>query len=198
MKKIGLMGGTFDPVHNAHIALAKYAMEQYALESVIFMTSGNPPHKTDDVTDASIRLKMVELATAENDDFWVSDYEVKKMGYSYSAQTLSYLKDKYQDYEIYFIIGEDSLENINTWYEPSKIFKMATLLVYPRTSKERLENLIKEKSKEFNAKIYIIDAPVFSISSTSIREMIKEGKDVNSMIPKKVYQYIKDRGLYGY
>ena len=198
MKKIGLMGGTFDPIHNAHISLAKYAKKQYNLDSVIFMTGGNPPHKKDKcVTDAKIRYEMTKIAIDGIDGFFASDYEVNKEDYSYSVNTLKWLLDKYKDAQIYFIIGEDSLSYIDKWYKPQEIVSLCTLLVYPRVSMETLRAMAQAVKSNLGGDIKIINAPVFNISSTDIRERIKQGLDVNEMLPYAVYEYIKDNKLYG-
>ncbi len=198
MRKIGLMGGTFDPVHNAHIALAKYAKKQYNLESVIFMTGGNPPHKRDKhITDAKHRYEMTRLAIDGIDGFFASDYEIKKPEYSYSADTLKWLSDKYPGARLYFIIGEDSLAYIDKWYHPAKLVSLCKLLVYPRDSIKTLETMADKVRKELDADIGIIDAPVMDISSTDIRERIGKDLDVSDMLPKPVLDYIKDKKLYG-
>ena len=191
--KIGIFGGTFDPIHNAHLIIAQYAREQLGIDKMVLMPSGNPPHKKA-LTDKSIRYEMVRLAA--EDDFEVCRYEVDREEYSYTVNTLKYLNEKYPDDEIYFVIGEDSLSDIYKWYKPEEILKLCTLLVFGRKSKETLLNKISEVKKALGGDILAIEAPVFEISSTDIRNRIKNGKSVKHMIPEKVRDYIEKSGLY--
>lgn len=197
MRRIGLMGGTFNPVHKAHLEIAKSAKKQYNLDEVIFMTSGNPPHKTDkDIVDANLRYEMVKLAVSDYDGFSVSDYEVKKSDYSYSANTLKWLKETYPKDEIYFLIGEDSLAYIDKWYHTEIILSLCTLLVYPRTNMENLKRLVDKTKFELGGEIFVINSRVYNISSTRIRNGIKENTDVSDMLCQKVSDFIKEKGLY--
>lgn len=191
--KIGIMGGTFDPIHNAHLIIAAYAREQFGLDELVFMTGGNPPHKTG-VTDKYIRNEMTKLAVGN--DFEISDYEVEKEEYSYTLRTLEYMKAKYPEDELFFIIGEDSLRDIGKWYHPEEILKLCTLLVFPRNAAETLEQEIAATKERFGGKILAVDAPVFGISSSEIRERIRQGKSVKHMLPEPVWAYIREHGLY--
>ncbi len=191
--KIGIMGGTFNPIHNAHIYIARSAREQYELDRIVFMPSGNPPHKTC-VTDKKYRYEMTKLAVGN--EFDVSDYEVNKEEYSYTLNTLKYFHTIYPDDEIYFIIGEDSLNDIFDWYKPNEIVKLCKLLVFPRVSLENTTKTAKEVMGKLDARIYVINSPIFNISSTKIREMIKNGDDVQNLISKEVLKYINENELY--
>ena len=198
MKKIGLMGGTFDPIHPAHIEIAKCAKEQYNLDEVIFMTSGNPPHKKgQNVTDAKLRLEMVRLAINGIDGFTASDYEVNKPEYSYSVNTLKWLHTEYPDAEIYFLIGEDSLDYIDKWYRPEEILNLCTVLVYPRIGMETLKRTLIETQSVLGGDIRIIEAPVYGVSSTQIRNVIGSGADASELLNERVYEYIRRNNLYG-
>lgn len=198
MKRIGLMGGTFDPIHLAHTEIAKSAMEQYGLDKVIFMTSGNPPHKSDKtVTDALVRHEMVKLAIDGIHGFLASDYEVKKTEPSYSVNTLKWLKNEYNGAEIFFLLGEDSLDYIEKWYHPRELLSLCTVLVYPRTSMETLREIVRKKTAELGGDIRIIDAPVYRASSTDLRNGISQGVDVSDMIDERVLTFVKKNKLYG-
>ena len=198
MRKIGLMGGTFDPIHTAHIEIAKCAREQYDLDEVIFMTSGNPPHKRgQNVTDAKARLEMVRIAIDGIDGFRASDYEVNKTEYSYSVNTLKWLHTEYPDAQIYFLIGEDSLDYIDKWYRPEEILDLCTVLVYPRLSMETLRRTLIEKQSVLGGDIRVIDADVCGVSSTQIRNIIESGQDASELLDKRVYEYIRQSNLYG-
>ncbi|MGN0182770.1 MAG: nicotinate-nucleotide adenylyltransferase [Candidatus Ornithomonoglobus sp.] len=196
MKKIGILGGTFDPVHNGHMIIARKAMEQFGLDEVRIMTGGKPPHKRNvDITSAEVRHEMVKLAAAGEDGLVPFDYELNKKTYSYTFQTLTELNEKYPEVEWYFIIGEDSLRDILKWYKPEIIVKKCILLVYPRGGGSVTE-LIKERSAQLNGDIREIHAPVFGISSTDIRQRVSEGKSVKYFVPDKVEEYIKEHKLY--
>lgn len=197
MKKIGILGGTFDPIHCGHIVVARYAMEQYGLNEVWFMTGGNPPHKRDnDVTDAVIRHKMVEIAVSGEMGFVPFDFEVYKQTYSYTAETMTELKEKYPDTEFYFIIGEDSLHDLPDWYMPEVIVSKCVILSYPRGAESRLGEIIIERKKRFSADIRPIDAPLMGMSSSEIRSRVMHGKSIYGLVPDVVNQYIKNNNLY--
>lgn len=191
--KIGIMGGTFDPIHNAHIITARFAAEQYGIERMMFMTSGNPPHKSG-VTDKYIRNRMTELGV--DGEFEVNTYETDKTDYSYTLHTLRHFKETNPNDDIYFIIGEDSLRDIGKWHKPQEILKLCTLLVFPRTSLKSLNELIKQTETELDGEILPVDSPVMELSSTMIRRRIEDGKSVKHMIPDKVLEYIEENGLY--
>lgn len=195
MRKIGIMGGTFNPVHNAHLIMARYAKEQYGLDDIIFMTSGNPPHKKNmDMPDAKVRHEMLKAAIGNDADFTADDYEVNLSEYSYSVNTLRHLKKLYPDDSIYFIIGGDSLCDFPKWYKPQEILSLCTLLVYPR--KTDTEADINKTKEMYGGDIFLINSPEIEISSTEIRKRLAEGKSVRHMIPDSVLEYIRKNKLY--
>lgn len=196
MKRIGILGGTFDPIHLGHIELARAALREYALCEVRVMTGGMPPHKRGKITDAAIRHEMTELALSDEEKIIPYDYEVSKTDYSYTAKTLTELKKLHPDWEIYFIIGEDSLRDLPDWYEPETVVKNCILLVYPRDNNSDLNKLINERKKQLDADIRSITAPIVDVSSTDIRNRIKAGKDIDAFVPEKVATFIKEKGLY--
>lgn len=193
--RTGIMGGTFNPVHNAHLLIAQKAQAQYGLDRIVFITSGNPPHKKA-MTDARHRFNMTRLAISDNSSFVDDDFEVKRAEKSYTLYTLEYLKKKYPEDELFFIIGEDSLEDLPKWYKPDKILALASLLVFPRKSEKSLLNTLDEIKTYFSGEIFPIDAPVTDISSTEIRKRILNGENVREMLPDKVLEYIEENGLY--
>jgi nicotinate-nucleotide adenylyltransferase len=193
--KTGIMGGTFNPIHNAHLLIAQMAMEEYGLDRVIFMTSGNPPHKNDTMS-AQHRLNMTRIAIEGNGDFEDDDFEVNRTEKSYTLHTLEYLKSKYPEDKLFFIIGEDSLEDLPKWYRPNKILDLCTLLVFPRKSQKSLSKMIEGVPAEYRKRILPIHAPVMGFSSTEIRKRITDGKTVRYMIPDGVLEYIKSNHLY--
>ena len=196
MKKIGILGGTFDPIHLGHTELARCAQNQYDLDTVLVMTGGMPPHKRGKITDALIRHEMVKLALLGEEKIVAYDYEVAKTEYSYTAKTLTELKNIHPDWEIYFIIGEDSLSDLPDWYEPQTVTKNSILLVYPRDNNSDFDGLISERKKQFNADIRPLNAKILDISSTDIRKRIKDGKSVSGLVSEAVLEFIKEKGLY--
>lgn len=191
--KIGIFGGTFDPIHNAHLIIAQYAREQFEIDKMLIMPGGNPPHKKG-ITDKNIRYEMTILA-AES-DFEVSDYEIKKDDFSYTLNTLLHYKKLYPDDELFFVIGEDSLNDISSWYHPERILRLCTLLVFPRFDSCAAEKEIDRVKNALGGDIRLIDAPIFTVSSSEIRKRISEGKSVKHMLPENVRQYIEEKGLY--
>ena len=134
MRRIGILGGTFDPVHNGHLLLGEQAYREYGLDEIWFMPSHVPPHKKDHlITDGAARIRMLELATESIPYFTVSDFEMGREGNTYTAQTLALLKEAYPDIEVYFIIGADSLYQLESWYHPEQVMAQAVLLVSGRT-----------------------------------------------------------------
>ncbi len=188
------MGGTFDPPHKAHIAMAKAAYKEFSLDKVVFMTGGNPPHKTTQ-TDARIRNHMIKLGISGYREFEICEYEINKESYSYTSDTLKYLNEKYSEDTFYFIIGGDSLGAIFSWHEPEEILKRCVILVYPREGYPT-EDDVKNFNKEHRSDVRILHFPENKISSSDIREEIKKEKDVSKYVDSIVYEYIKRNNLY--
>ena len=196
MSRIGVMGGSFDPIHNGHLALAEKAALQFELDKVLFVTSGNPPHKKGRVVlDAQMRHKMVSIAIKNYQKFEPCDFEVNRDSYSYTVNTLQYLKKEYKDSELFFIIGADSLHNLRQWYKPRLICELCTLLVYPREGYD-LENDISEIKKEYYCKIEVINAEDIDISSTNIRRLLSKRKNAVGLVPRRVLKVIMRNGFY--
>lgn len=192
--KIGLMGGTFDPPHNAHINMAECAMKEYNLDKIMFMTGGNPPHKRTN-TPSLLRHHMIKLAIADNSDFFASSYEIEKTGYSYTSDTLKFLREEYPEDEFYFIIGGDSFEAIFSWHEPLEILKRCAILVYPRNGKPT-EKEIEDFNSEYNSRVFFLHAKEAEVSSSDIRREIADGRDMSEYLNSEVWQYIKRNLLY--
>ena len=197
--KIGIMGGTFDPIHYAHLATAEFIRDKYNLDKILFIPSGNPPHKQKKkIVDKYDRYKMVILATRNNDDFIVSDIEIERDKKTYTIDTLRELNEKYPNAKIYFITGADAVCDIETWKDVEENFKLATFIAATRPgisllrAQEKIENLIKK----YDAKIISVYVPSLDISSTYIREQIKEGRSVRYLVPESVEKYINNKSLY--
>ena len=200
--KIGIMGGTFDPIHNGHLMLGKTALEQYELDEVWFMPNGNPPHKKQSSikSDVKDRVAMTELAIRDNPRFRVELYEAERREISCSWETLGYFSSHYKDDTFYFIIGADSLFAIETWVHPERIFPVCTILAACRDeidTSEEMECQIKYLKKKYNAKICLLRSPLMNVSSHELRAMIKEGRSITGYVPRSVEEYIKKEELYG-
>lgn len=199
MKKYGIMGGTFNPIHLAHLYIAYEAKEQLNLDKVIFIPTGNPPHKKNNgIIDAEYRYNMVKKAIEGYEDFIISDYEVNKNGYSYTYETLKYLKNKYYDTEIFFISGGDSLMDIEKWREPEQVLKNCTFVAFNRGvyTKEILSEQKKKLEDKYKCKITLLDVVDIDISSSIIRKRIQDGKRVDFFLSKEVKDYIEENALY--
>lgn len=199
MKRYGIIGGTFDPIHNAHLYIAYEAKEQLGLEEVIFMPAGKQPLKTEKkVTPANLRYEMVKEAIKPFKEFSISDYEIKKEGLSYTYKTLEHFKKNNSDAELFFITGADCLINIDKWKEVSKIFNICTFVVFARggIDTESLEMHKKRVEEKYGGKIVVLKFKELEISSTDIRERVKSGKKVDFFIPERVNKLIEENNLY--
>lgn len=203
MKRYGIIGGTFDPIHNAHLYIAYEAREQLDLDEVIFMPAGKQPFKVNNiVTDSKLRYEMVKIATEPFNEFSVSSYEIEKGGLSFTYETLQHFKgesyDQNEDKELFFITGADCLISIEEWREVEKIFSLATLVVFARDGISKSEMIEKKKiiEEKYNGKIIILDLKELEISSTDIRERINQNKRIDFFVPQKVVDIIYNNELY--
>ncbi len=198
--KIGILGGTFNPIHNGHLRLAFSAFEQYNLNKVWVMISPTPPHKANsDILNITYRVDMVKLAISDYaDKLEFSDYELKRKGYIYTADTLTLLKNEYPDSEFYFIMGGDSLRDIEKWYKPQVVMKNAVILAAVRDDMDisAIEKQISYLKDKYEADIRLLQTHNIPISSTDIRKNIKAGISVTDMVPAKVAEYINHNKLY--
>lgn len=197
-KKIGIMGGTFDPIHYAHLATAEFIRDKYNLDKIVFIPSGNPPHKNIDITSKYDRYNMVLLGTANNENFLVSDIEVKRKSKTYTIDTLREFKQTYPNSKIYFITGADAICDIETWKCVEDNFKLATFIAAtrPGTSLVRTQEKIESLIKKYDAKIINVYVPSLDISSTYIRGQLKDKKSIRYLVPENVENYIYKNKLY--
>ena len=200
MKKVGIMGGTFDPIHIGHLILGENAYQQLGLSRVVFMPSGNPPHKKDREGRASDeqRMDMVKLAIASNTHFKFSSMEMNEDGYSYTYLTLEKLNEKHPDTRYYFIIGADSLFDFKGWKNPQRICDACTLVVATRnhTSDEELDKAIADVRETFGADIVKLNTENIDVSSHQLRDWIAAGKTIKYYAPDEVINYIKSYHVY--
>lgn len=200
MAKIGIMGGTFDPIHNGHLSLGRQAYKEFGLDEIWYMPTGQPPHKTDHkVTDTRYRCDMTRLGIEGEEEFCFSDFEVRQEGYTYTARTLKLLREQYPQHEFYFIIGADSLYEIEHWYHPREVMSQACLLVARREYEDAgysLEKQIRYLTEKYNARIYMLHFRRMDISSEELRRWAAVGKSIRAYVPKAVADYIEAHHLY--
>ncbi|NOR45385.1 MAG: nicotinate (nicotinamide) nucleotide adenylyltransferase [Candidatus Delongbacteria bacterium] len=184
-KKIGIFGGSFDPIHTGHLIICNIIKEELDLDTIIFVPAYKSPHKDiSRFTSPQIRYKMVELAIEDNKGFEISDFEISQSRSVYSIETIDYMKKKYSESELFFIIGADSYKNILTWKEPEMIKNKVKLVIASR-------NDIKVDKEDYLAK-----TPNIEISSSMIRDRIGEKLSIKYLVNSKVEHYIYEKSLY--
>ena len=200
-KKIGIMGGSFDPVHYGHLVLAEEVRQHFNLDRVIFIPVGKAPHKAHyKMEEAEVRYEMVELAIADNHYFEVSRMEIDSEETSYTVHTLEKMKQIYGDSsELYFITGADTLLDLDNWYEVDSVLKLCTFVGATRPG--YVSEILIEKAKSlrdrYKAEIELIAIPGLAISSTEIRDRLNKGVTVKYLVPDSVERYIIREGIYG-
>jgi nicotinate-nucleotide adenylyltransferase len=188
MKRIGILGGTFNPIHLGHLAMAQAALDYLNLDCVYFVPSSLPPHKdVKDLASGEDRYEMVKLAIKDNPKFQTSDFEIKKGGRSYSIDTVKFFRTKFsaQD-KLYFIIGQDSYNTLSTWKNIDELIKLVEFVVINRPGNKILQS---------NYAVTTVTMPEVDISSSSIREDIQK-KSLKNVLPQAVLQYIEKKKLY--
>ena len=199
MKSIGIMGGTFDPIHFGHIITAEEVKKEYDLDDVVFVPSGNPPHKKGKiVTAAEHRLAMVRLAIKDREGLSLSDMEIRRGGYSYALDTVNSFYDIYgEDRDIWFITGADAIVTISHWYKADELMKRCRFIAAARPGYALDEN--DRSIKTYRGRISLFPETALSISSSDIRSLISRGAGKDSlkdMLPAEVIDYIWEHGLY--
>ena len=197
MKKIGILGGSFNPIHNAHVKLAKAAFDQVKLDEMLIIPTYITNLKDNSfMVSADQRLKMCKLAVMDIDNFYVSDIDIRRKKITYTCDTINELKTE-RDADYYLILGADAYLNLYKWMNYRYILDNAYMIVAPRDGIK--SSTLIEKSKEYNGLgSVIMENEIEKLSSTLIRDMIKNGEDAKDYLSPKVYRYIKENGLYGY
>lgn len=194
--RLGLFGGTFDPIHLGHLILAEQCREACRLDRVWFVVAGEPPHKRGDRTPAHHRLEMVRIAIAGHPTFEVSEIETSRPGPHYSVDTLETIRRQRPNDELYFLIGADSLVDLPLWREPDRIARMATLVVVNRPGIEVADLSQVPDLGPGTQPVQFATVPPIGIASSDLRQRFAEGRSVRYMIPRGVEAYIDAHGLY--
>lgn len=198
--KLGIFGGTFDPIHNGHLVVAERVRTKMRLDHVLFIPAGRPWFKEGQtVTDARHRLEMTRLAVADNTHFAVSDMEVRRDGPTYTIDTLAALRgDMGEGVDFYFILGIDALNELHRWCRPCDVLDMATIVGVTRPGAEAVDRAALESVREgASDEVVIVDGPLIDISAADIRQRMSEGLSVRDIIPQAVEDYAKRHVLYG-
>lgn len=199
--KIGIMGGTFDPIHYGHLVLAEEIRNNFDLDKIFFVPAGTPPHKKKaGMTDKEQRYTMTLLASMTNPNFEVSKIEIESEEVSYTINTIKKIKEKLQNdqVEIYFITGADAIMEIETWKDYKELLTLCSFIgaTRPGIHAETLEHKIEELRTTYNAKIHLTRIPGLAISSTDIRNRVKEGRAFKYLLPESVEAFIVKNNLY--
>lgn len=199
LNSLGIMGGTFDPIHYGHLIAAEYARHEFNLEQVIFMPAARPPHKEiEQVLDSNHRYAMVNRAITGNPSFAISDLEMKRRGNSYTIDTIRHFLEQYPGTAIYFIMGADSLLTIDTWKDYKTLAQLCHFIVVTRPGYVINDNepVFKKLPAVVWDHIHFLPIPGLDISSSDIRERVITGRPIKYLLPLDVEQYIVETGLY--
>lgn len=198
--RIGIFGGTFDPVHLGHLVLAEQCREQCQLDAVWFVPAGVPPHKTgNEITPSAQRVEMLQLAIAGHERFRVETLELDRPGPSYTVETLKELRRRTPDGEFFLLLGADSVQDLPTWREPREIFRLATIVAVNRGDQagydpDRLSPWFPPEALQ---QIQAVRIPALDLSSRDIRERVRAGGSIRYLVPRAVEIYLTQHRLYG-
>ena len=197
--KIGILGGTFDPIHLGHLIIAEEAMASLGLDRVLFVPAGDPWMKADTaITPRQHRLAMVLAAVGDNPKFKVSPSELERFGPSYTVETLEEFQEDYGlQTELFFIIGADALKDFGKWHKPERLLELCTLAVVGRPSQESLDlSALEAVLPGIGKRVVMVDDVAMGVSATDIRGRVAEGRSIRYLVPPAVEAYIQEHGLY--
>lgn len=195
MKKIGIFGSSFNPIHMGHLIICEQARIRLDLDRILLVPTKNPYHKKTDFVDFTDRLKMANLSVENDSNFDISDVESLIEGNSYTYNVLKLLDKEFTDSRFYFIMGSDSLINFHTWYKYDELIKMLSFIVFKRPEDEDIAHLVERYSKKGMDIKYFDDLQI-QISSTYLRNSLAENKSVKYLVPDSAIDYINKKGLY--
>ena len=198
MQQIGLMGGSFNPIHCGHLNMGRAALESGVVERVLFLPSGNPPHKRAGLEDKLHRLAMARLAVMGEADMDVCAEEIEREGVIYTVDTLTILHEKMPDCRFHYLIGADTLRVLHTWRRPEDVIRLCAFLVVMRPGEDEAKmHEIADTWREKGADIAFLPCELMDISSTQIRARLESGQSLDGLVPEQVEAYIQKNGLYG-
>jgi len=196
-RRVGVLGGTFDPIHIGHLIIAEEAREHFALDEVLFVPARISPHKLgDSPADGGHRLRMVELAVAGNAHLSASRVDLDRPGPSYTVDTLEILRSRLGDVDLYFVMGMDSLGHLDMWREPKRILRLARLVVVTRPGHDVCVEALEQQLPGLRENVLLLTTVNVGISSTGIRERVRRGRSIRYRVPPGVDEYIREHGLY--
>lgn len=195
--RIGLFGGTFDPIHVGHLILAEQCREQAALDQVLFIPAARPPHKCDQpLTPFAQRVEMLELAIAGHPPFAIDKLELDRPGPSFTVDTLETLRHRQPGDELFLMVGADSLRDFPSWFQPERIATLATLLVVPRPEDQLATTANLANLPQITVRLQHIHMPPIGIAARDLRQRVAEGRSVRFFVPRAVEAYIEEKKLY--
>ena len=196
--RVGVFGGTFDPIHIGHLVAAEETRVQLSLERVVFVPAGLPPHKlANHISPVEHRLAMVQLAIASNPYFTVSRVDIDRFGPCYTVDTMELLRDEWgPGTELYFIMGSDSLADILTWHKPERLIRLCRLAVVKRPGYEVDIEELDRLLPGIASRVRFINSPLIDVASCDIRRRVREGLSIKYQVPEVVEKYIYEHGLY--
>ena len=198
VQRVGLLGGTFDPIHWGHLIMAEEARQQARLDRVLFLPAGEPPHKVGQaITPIAHRLQMVQLAIASHPAFALSRLDVDRPGPHYSVDMVRlFLKQAPAGTEVFFLVGADSLEDMPTWKDPAGLLDLCRVLAMSRPGHELDLERLAQVLPAVRGRVQVLQMPLIGISGTDIRRRVREGRSIRYLVPEEVRQYILAHGLY--
>ena len=197
--QLGVLGGTFDPPHYGHLALAGAARAQLTLDRLLFVPAGEPPHKPDRPITSSIhRVAMVSLAIADREGVTISHVDLDRPGPHYTVDMLAILRRAYPEAELFFLMGSDSLAHLLTWREPRRIIAQATLAVLRRPGWEVELNKLQQELPEIEEHLVWLEGAIVDVSGTGIRRRVRQGLSIDGLLPPPVASYVRQHRLYQY
>ncbi len=193
--RLGILGGTFDPIHKGHIMIARQAVQELHLDKLILLPAGKPYHKQTDGADKWTRLEMAQCA-AEEFGFGISDYEIKRETPSYTVESMKYFQSNYPNARLVFIVGADSLDYIDRWKDSRTLLSMVEIAAAGRSGSGDMEQKKQKLEREFHAVVHLLHNDRVAVSSSDIRSRIKKGESVKELVPRSVWDYLKQHQVY--
>lgn len=192
------MGGTFDPPHNGHLVTAQAVYDTFDVDKVVIIPLGDAPHKDRKLSPADDRYNMVSEAIGDNTAFAISDLEINRCGKTYTVETIEEIKKLNPNLTVYFIIGADEVNMIEAWKNPTKLLKLCRFIAVSRPGYKESELIEKLEAvrKKFDCDMYFLEVPALDISSSELREKVKEHKSIKYLVPKETEKYINEHNLY--